>query len=814
MIKKIKTIGNFAAFKSYEWDSNICDDDGNGLNLKKLNILYGRNYSGKTTLSRIVRTLETGSIDARIDQPAFQIQLDDDSIVDHRNPAAHEQTVRVFNEDFVKENLRFIIDPEQDANAFAIFGKDNNALEKEIGILNGELGSEEPNNETGLYLDLTRSKSDSKKAGDAATNAIKELDKLLSNKATGGSESIKYQAGLYGDQNYNITSLRQDIRSVTATDFEPIDSKEEADLRALVKERRRNDISPQQCPKLDLPTLISEVESLVAKNISRSNKIDALLQDATLNRWASEGQKLHSRDHRRCKFCDNSISETRWAALESHFDDESGKLECDIETLAARVKQSSDAVDRRDRFNKSIFYSQFQDSVADIEKRAGDAIRSCRTTLDKLSGALARRKKNILNPFSLPELADSSSDLTSCYDEYASACKDANDLSKSLSLEQSKARKQLRLRTVKDFIDTIDYTAKSEKISRLNTANESAESQLSDLQALIDAKRTLIETKTRQLNDEEEGAKRVNELLAGYFGNDYLTLRTNESETEGQGKQVRFEIVRGNKKAYHLSEGERSLLAFCYFMAKLEVADTIDAKPIIWIDDPISSLDGNHVFFVYSLINEHLFRTIDCKQVFISTHSLEFFKYTRRLPGANRDWEKKESKKKCRFLLVERTNESSTVKLLPRHMVLFVTEFNYLFQQIYKCASISEDDEANYESYYSFGNNARKFLEIYLYYAYPDEEKNEDKMTRFFGDDRAPAILVDRVSNEYSHLAGSVERGATPVLQPEMKSCAKLILSRLKRNRAQYSALLRSIGENDEAAAFDNEEARASPQLA
>lgn len=90
------------------------------------------------------------------------------------------------------------------------------------------------------------------------------------------------------------------------------------------------------------------------------------------------------------------------------------------------------------------------------------------------------------------------------------------------------------------------------------------------------------------------------------------------------------------KKAFHLSEGECSLIAFCYFMAKLDDIETKGNQPIIWIDDPISSLDANHIFFVYSLINAEIVTPEKYKdggeikerdrfkQLFISTHNLDF----------------------------------------------------------------------------------------------------------------------------------------------------------------------------------------------
>ena len=92
--------------------------------------------------------------------------------------------------------------------------------------------------------------------------------------------------------------------------------------------------------------------------------------------------------------------------------------------------------------------------------------------------------------------------------------------------------------------------------------------------------------------------------------------------------------------------------------------------------------------------------------------------------------------------------------------------------------------------YANFGNNARKFLEIYLYYKYPNGIDNDEKLLKFFGQEKIPTIFTDRVNNEYSHLGGVFERGASPIEVPEMQSVAKQILSRIKEDEDQYNALL------------------------
>ena len=112
-----------------------------------------------------------------------------------------------------------------------------------------------------------------------------------------------------------------------------------------------------------------------------------------------------------------------------------------------------------------------------------------------------------------------------------------------------------------------------------------------------------IKAKERLRQNEEEGARRVNEILQNYFGHRFIELRAVKSEKE---EGIYFDVFRQDKKAYNLSEGERNLVAFAYFVARLDDIDTVSEKPIIWIDDPISSLDANHVFFIFSLIDQQI----------------------------------------------------------------------------------------------------------------------------------------------------------------------------------------------------------------
>ena len=75
IIKSIASISNLAVFKNFNWGSEVRDVNNRPVYFKQLNIIYGRNYSGKTTLSRIIRSLETGTISNKYSSPAFTVQF-------------------------------------------------------------------------------------------------------------------------------------------------------------------------------------------------------------------------------------------------------------------------------------------------------------------------------------------------------------------------------------------------------------------------------------------------------------------------------------------------------------------------------------------------------------------------------------------------------------------------------------------------------------------------------------------------------------------------------------------------------------------
>lgn len=788
-IKRIETIKNMAVFQDFQWASSLRDDGNNVAEFKKINILYGRNYSGKTTLSRIFRAMETGVLSAKYESPEFQLMFEGGVNVTQNAMTGHDQVIRVFNVDFVRENLRFIVDDEHAINSFAILGEDNTKLEEEIAKCESKLGSEEK--KTGLQGKMLEANDAFRMAKGEYDEKSSSLEGKLRDKANKPGTGIKHNKA-FGDANYNVTKIKNDITTVSADTYSSITPEQVDNYHELLKEEPKSTI-PESSPfNLSYSTFVSKAQELLEKKIQASDPIQELLSDAVLESWVRTGREQHKSKRNTCAFCGGKLDDKLWDKLDKHFNKESEQLRSEIEQLINSIDAENKRIPNLIKIKTTDFYSKFQTELEQLKEQYETCSKTYTEALGTLKSQLENRKSDIFTPQQFVEPTSAEQELLGIRETYEDLRNQSNHFTDSLSAEQTEARAALRLNEVYTFINDIKYSDECKAIRKLDEAKDKAEEAKGRAQAAVDQKKAQINSLKAQLKDESKGADRVNDYLNNFFGHQSLSLKAIKNTEEGTTAGYRFEVTRNDQKAYHLSEGEYSLIAFCYFMAKLEDVETKGSQPIVWIDDPISSLDANHIFFVYSLINAEIVTPDKAKQLFISTHNLDFLKYLKRLPGAL-------NKNKSQYFIINRSDQRSCIVLMPGYLKDYVTEFNFLFHQIYKCANAQIECDENHDCYYNFGNNARKFLEAFLYYKYPNAKDKDDKLLRFFGDDALASSLTDRINNEFSHLAGIFERSVMPIDVPEMKTTANFILRKIKeKDPDQYEALLQSIGVESE----------------
>ena len=787
MIKKIGTIKHFAVFENYDWDLSSTDKNGRPLKFEKINILYGRNYSGKTTLSRIFRSLETGQLPENYDDPQYELIDENGNKIDQNNLADFSSPVRVFNEDFIKSNLKFLIDPTGEIAPFAILGNTNGTLVDEIKELTKEIGSsEEP--KTGLHKAVDDANNALDSANQALSEAESDLKSKLAKKATDKSIGIKYKSDRFGDVNYTIAKIRSDIETIYQNEYQGPSTADIANCEAILRDTVHEPITNIRFQH-QYSTYKDEAVSLLEKEIGTSNKIQRLIHDTALNLWVKRGVEIAD-NASICPFCGNPITDEFWSELHAHFDEESRKLENDIGGLIEQIRKEINKGAINDASIKLQLYSEYIGKYEVAKKLLDEKLSEYYNALQELIDQLEKRLANISHPVEFLSDKNCDNDIEEALNRLNLVLNENNSYAGELKNKQTSAKTVLRLKEVEDFCNTIDYRAVSEKIEKLKSIRDAAESKLNDVKDDLSNKQEALDGKKRLLNDEELGAKHVNEYLNDFFGHHFVTLEAHKDNDDA--KQIKFCIMRNGKPAYNLSEGECSLISFCYFMAKLDDVATSGQKPIIWIDDPISSLDSNHIYFIFSLIVSKIAKTGCFSQLFISTHNLDFLKYLNRLKSYHLDKNGKQTAASKAYFLIERIGNHSSIQALPQYLKSNATEYNYLFSQIYKvsqCVAVTDD---NYDMLYSFGNSARKFLEMYLYFKYPTDEDLLPKLKRFFDPEDVPPILINRLLNEDSH-GPTPENSLRTGIDPETIPVAKKILQLLQKDSEQYSAFMESI---------------------
>lgn len=768
MIKKID-ISRFGQFINYSWSNMI----GNDVVFKKLNIIYGRNYSGKTTLSRIFRCFEKEEMHKNYCDGNFKLHMEDGRVITNQEIDSGDFDInfRVYNSDFVAEHLSWLHREDGTIEPFTILGKANVEIENKIKDINTKLGSVE--SASGLYFELDQYSSQVQEKTNQLNTKRKALDKELEDKA----RDIKNKSSLFEKPVYHTTHIKTDIKNVTDSDILS------DQLKDLKKELLREVPKPtlQRLPeaKPHFEQYYKQVKELVEKRIAPSTPIQELVNNALLQTWVRAGMDHHRDSRIECAFCGNPLPDDLWEKLDAHFNEASEELGNEIEQMIAILDSAKQSLSGYLIFKRDHFYTFLQSGFDELITKWEETATIYQNNVEELIHYLKIRKDDIFNVVALREIKDVSEDVINLFQAFNQLAEENNQKTSTLSADQEKAREELRLSEVAEFVKLIKYAkAKSENENLETEIAGMREEERKKKQAieLLEENKRILEAETQ---DEKRAAELINNYLQHFFGHEELKLIAVE-----EGENMRFQIKRGDEFAQNLSEGECSLISFCYFIAKLKDELTTDpANLYIYIDDPISSLDSNHVFFVFSLIENVIAREKKYTQLFISTHNLDFLKYIKRLS--------KPGKKQTEFFIMQkRSKQLTSLIAAPPYLKEYTTEFNYLFGEIHACTIENED-----KHHYSFSNNLRKFLEGYLFFKYPDHNLSlEDRINQFFDGDVLLTSLVNRVINEYSHLEEQFDRGVVPIDLAEIQKIARTVLEHIHRkDTAQYEALCKSL---------------------
>jgi len=790
-------IANFGSFRNFRWDT-VRNAKGEAMPFKTLNLLYGRNCSGKTTLSRILRCMETGTVHSNYAAPAFTVHTT--TVPFTQAQIGTKQNVRVFNRDFVEQHLSFLRRGDGTIESFAVVGAENKEIEAQILAKTQELGSVE--SKSGLLFEEANANTAYATAKVAANDAAEALDALLTAKANNAPDGIKYRSREFGDEvvSYNKVRLKEDLRVVLAGGDYHLSEADARNLPIFVNEPSL----PRQDARVEFvsnfPAITVAAPELITRKIAPSLAIQDLLNDAALQAWTQEGIHLHREKRETCGFCQQRLPSNLWQKLDAHFNQAANALSTDIAACQELIQQELRALEKAQPIPQASVYAVHRDELGRLNEDLYAHVLRHQATLRVLAESLRLRSQRIFDPQAAPATPNHGNDVASTGAAINALVAKSNTTTATVEDQKTKARRRLLLAEVAKFAADIRYAETLAASEELADRAKAMVEPLGQMWKRTFDLKTAIQLLRDQLRDEGAAAEHVNAFLQKHFGSQGLRLQPVQPDGVGA---LEFRVMRGAEIAHNLSDGECSLVAFCYFLARLEDTATRGTRPIVWIDDPISSLDSNHVFFLYSLIETQLARPVPdahgvdvyrYEQIFISTHNLEFFKYLRKLDIPGKD------KHHLRHYLVVKGDGGSRVERMPDYLVKYTTEFNFLFGELHTCVNPANQPN-NLAAFYNFGANLRRMLEAYLYFRYPfadghntNEEFNK-RIKLFFGNALGDDARVARMAHEGSHLMGAFDRAMLPVERDEISTVARIVLTKIRdADKVQYEALLASVG--------------------
>lgn len=561
-------------------------------------------------------------------------------------------------------------------------------------------------------------------------------------------------------------------------------------LRIAIDNNKKDILWEVGTPDLHIETLQTKVSEIMKRKIM-ANVIKRLEENPTLNEWVRVGRELHKAENT-CQFCERLLPDDLMDKLERHFTDDFELLFSDISKTEKDISTQIEVLDDYLGIlpHPTEFYSDLQQNVHDTKNKLEILLREIREQLDALTLPLKYKR---MNPFQTgsydTEYAAATSfgvtppleELRSVLDELNTIVKEHNRRSTEFEVVKRKSKEKIVKLRIAQFIDEFDYFNKLTEINNAATDKSNLELQINELQQQIKA----IEAK---LLDATKGAEKVNEYLNTFFRSNRLKIDVHEN---------RFILKRNGKIARNLSEGEKSAISFIYFITQLEDKDTNLQETVVVIDDPISSLDQNHIHSVFAIIKAKL-NPLLCKQIIVSTHNSEFFNLMKDLaisdiPRYYRKGEKQHDQFVSFYFIERKFSDDeiiSSLVPLPQELKNYKSEYVFLFALLKKF-----DSNPNLDIGFRaiIPNVARRFLEAYLNFRNPGKQGLVQKMNMLFTED-TDRFLVYKFTNEYSH---NDQINYRTFYLPELQECIEVVRLIFKcleeKDKLHYDALVDNL---------------------
>lgn len=774
---RLQRMKGYRIFRDFSWPTELPNFD-------RYNLIYGWNGAGKTTLSNLFRCAQ---LRTSPDGDDIQVIVGGRTINGSDFKTATLPPLRVFNRDFVDRNI--FEKPGEEFPPVFFLGEDSAEKQKEIVVLKME--------ETKVREKIANLEKAKKKAKI-------ELDEYCTTQA----RAIRNL--LLGDpryNNYEAPKYREQLKLLEILDSLPpeLSPDKRSRFESTIGAKPLDRILAPEFGDLKLQSLSARIQKVLDETVIAST-IPELAENPPLAAWIQQGLNLHEHGAETCRFCKQHLSESRIKTLEAHFNDQFKSLQASITELLDEVEILEKTITSRQLPAKALLYEHLQ---SDYEKAVSTFEQQSfilKSYLASLARALVAKRAEPFTRLNAMLFAAgdgrNNADASTlrlvfeavigglsnwgalvgvrALEKIAEIVESHNRHTNNFSTEAAKARGELEKdEVIKSFSS---WKIRQAAFDKSNTELDSSSDKLkatSDKIVALDI----------QIRQHRKPAEELNLEMAAYLGRDELKFDVKDNG---------YSITRGGHPAMHLSEGEKTAIAFMYFLKSLRDTGFDLPNGVVVIDDPVSSLDANSLYCAFGYMREC---TRSAKQVFVLTHNFSFFRQVKNWFNAEGGFMKRPYNpsavgKGVHFYMlnseITASGRAAKIETLDALLHAYESEYHYLFRCVREGASRAAP--TSLAEVYGMPNVARRLLESFLAFRVPGKAGELRQQVEELIGDSAKKARVVRFLHTHSHAGHIAEPEHDLSLLSETPAVLSEVLELMRLNDAShFEAMLKIV---------------------
>ncbi|GAA9076509.1 AAA family ATPase [Helicobacter pylori] len=665
---------------------------------KDYNVIFGNNGCGKTSLTRAFELLisknkciEKYRTISTAESPSIEFECKDGSykIEPNSNIGAPSFKVEIYNSDFLHNNAPF-------NSEFGLKKLDDDTI-----ILEGSVLGEETKEINQLKNCKEKVEKRQKKIKDE--NSVETLSAKQESEIKKYDEEIEKIRKKVTSKTIQIILDEIKINNICEVSKNKFKVQEDA-LTNLEKDfdeldeamKKFDDLKEMELPK-DYQTIKDKLESLFSFDIDK----EAGQVSEEIKEHIEKGIELQKKmPDNACPFCTQEITNNIIQVYTSYFNKRIEQFNQNSLEVSGTLKKILEQWNIKEILQSFERFEPFMKKDSSTNKESlKNALEQIKVLLEKLQKEVDK-KWGVKNKEKFQEtdkkLLENYEKFQKCVDETRNILKQKKEQKEKLEKLKTEL-KEARIKKAKH--DSYDWQKSKEeaerKLSVLNCRHERLNRLLEKinkkLKGLYDQKRPDIETINNYL-------KALN-LPKYSLDKDYRIVLNSDA-------------LENSKANIILSDGEKTTLAFAYFLARLKLFyKKEDLKNlVVVIDDPISSLDEQRIYNTTCLVakinqelaREKLSNEENKAQVFVLTHNHTFMARLINMIG-----------KHARYLQLERHQGQLKIVCKDKVKGYFDTFYLLLLKEVYVFAK-KEKVQDDFNEAINYGNKVRVLLEGFL----------------------------------------------------------------------------------------------------